>query len=300
MAITVDTSKAQITTNHSSASAQVFFSKSSASRLVCTHLKHNFVPGLSLADIAANSKDAFSMTATVPVDVPIAETDTFKKWNFGFIQFQKISALTLYYAGASNSDGELSIHGNMSPAMSNNHGRDHFNDPNPPWLKVDTLGHLVYDSKTGLVTCKMGDHPMCGVTNELTNTKTSRPNYLRRMIDSRSFHTVFSALDPSGKYLHLSHVTWVCQWDYEFQWKSGSMISASKATSGHTNFKMDTPKSGMPADKSIVNFLAAPKSAPKLGTNEQSVALQSAVIGPPTRIDQSSYFGSVPANFWTS
>lgn len=300
MAIVVDTAKAKITTSHASAVADVFFSKTSASKLVVTHLKHNFVPGTTLSDVAANSKDAFSITATVPVDVPASDTETLKKWNFGFIQFQKISALTLYYAGASGSDGELSIHGNMSPAMSSNHGRDHFGDPNPPWLKVDTLGHLVFDSKAGLVTCKMGDHPMCGVTNELTNLKTSRPNYLRRMIDSRSFHTVFSALDPAGNYHHMAHVTWSCQWDYEFQWKAGSIVSATKTTSTHSAFKMDTPKSGLPADKSVVTFLAAPKSAPKLGTNEQSVALQSAVIGPPTRIDQNTYFGSVPVNFWTA
>lgn len=301
MAIQVDRSKAKIVLKDAAkAKTAAHFPRNSISKLVCTHLTNGFMPGNTMIDIANGSSDAFTATATVPISVPAADVGQLANWNFGFIQFQKIGSLTLYYSGSTSSGGEVIIQGNIPPAMANNHGRDHVKDPNPPWLRVNTKGDQVYDAKTGLVTVVMGDHPMCGVTNELTNKKTNRTNYLRRMVDQRTFHTIFSSLDPQGNYDHLAYFKWVANWDYEFQWKGGSMIGASKAVGTlSVGFTADAPKSGKPTDSEVVKLLANPKTSVKLGTNEQSAALQNSLFGPPNRLDELQHSAGVASNFWT-
>jgi hypothetical protein len=158
----------------------------------------------------------------------------------------------------------------------------------------------VYDAKTKSVSVTMGDHPMCGVANEITNKKTNRSNYLRRIVDERVFHTIFSALDPQGGYQHLAYFKWTANWDFEFQWKSGSMIGVSKASSAsNVGCHFDPPALGKPTDSEVVKLLASPKTAVKLGTNEQSAALLNSLIGPPNRLDNPSHSSGVAQNFWT-
>ncbi len=299
MAITVDSSKAKITIKDAAkAKPDVLISKTPGSNFVCTHLTNGFIPGISLTNVSAS--DAFSASATVPVDVPAADKATLKSWNFGFIQFQRIGALTLYYSGPYTERGEVIIQANLAPALPNDHGRDHFNDPNPPWLRVGTTGDLVFSAATGLVTVQMGDHPMCSVGTEMNNTQTGYTNYLRRMIDSRSFHTVFCALDPQGNFQHLAHFKWSTNWDFEFQWSGGSMLSKSKTVgNGQTGFTVEQPKLGAPTDSKVLRLLKDPKSAVKLGTNEQSAALKNSIIGPPNRLESKAYNGVVPTNFWS-
>ncbi len=298
MTIKVDSGKAKITlADTAKAKPDVLISKTFGTNFACSHLTNGFVPGITLANVSAT--DAFTATATVPVDVPAADLATLKLWNFGFIQFQRIGALTLYYSGQYSERGEIIVQANLAPAMGNSHGRDHSYDPNPPWLRVGTSGDLVFNAATGLVTVKTGDHPMCRVGTEIKNTKTGYTNYLRRLIDARTFHTIFAALDPNGKYHHLAHFKWTVNWDFEFQWSGGSMIGKSKAAgAGQTGFTADAPQSGAPADSKVLAMLKDPKMAAKLGTNEQSAALKNAINGPPNLIESSTYNGFVPANFW--
>jgi len=296
MAITVDAAKAKITiSNAAKAKPSVFALGGGSVTGFNTHLTNGFVPGNSGQAVRAG--DAFTATATVPVAVGAGDQADLKNWNFGFIQFQTIGSLTLYYTGAYKDRGETIVQAHVPPAMVANPGRDHMNDPNPPWLRVGTTGDLVFNKATGLASVTMGDHPMCMVGKDRMNGKSTYYNYLRRVSDVRTFHTIFSARDPAGTFQHLAHFVWSVTWDYEFQWK-GSGTAVSFTPVGGTGFKMGQPAAGAPAEKTIVPFLKNPVAAPKLGTNEQNGALLSALKGSPTKLESAAYFGTVPDNFW--
>lgn len=296
MAITIDSANAKIAIiNGNKPRPAAFLLKTDNSWIVNTHLTHGFAPGSSRAAITAS--DAFTATATVPLTVPAADAGTLKNWSFGFIQFQRISSLVLYYAGCYPTQGETIIQAQMPPAMTTNLGRDHSNDPNPPWLRVGTDGDKVFNSTTKLVTVTMGDHPMCAVGTERKNTKSSYNNYLRKFCDGRTFVTVFTARDPQGNYQHLAHFQWEVTWDLEFQW-SGWGTQLGCKTLSQNKFTMGAVKAGAPTDKHIVPFLADPSKAPKLGTNEQNAALLAAIKGAPNIIYNDPYVGAVPDDFW--
>ena len=300
MAITVDAANAKIVLKDGNKLRPAAFilnvgANTSQAYIVNTHLTNGFIPGSTRATI--NAADAFSATATVPLTVPTADMATLKDWNFGFIQFQKISSLTLYYAGSHTDKGELLMEVNRSPAMTHTEGRDHSGDPNPPWLRVGTSGDAVFNPATKLVTVQMGDHPMCVVGGKWKNTKTTYDNYLRKLCDARTFTTIFSARDPQGHYHHLAHFQWQATWDFDFRWLGGG-DGLQGMPSAQNRFSMGAVTMGGPKAKSLLPFLADPKAAPKLGTNQQNAALLAAVQGPPTLIENSTYFGSVPDNFW--
>jgi hypothetical protein len=143
----------------------------------------------------------------------------------------------------------------------------------------------------------MGDHPMCVVSSERKNSKTTNYNYLRSLCDARTFYTVFSARDPQGNYQHLAHFQWDATWDFQFQW-SGWGSNLSSIASAQTGFKLGPVTAGAPTAKSLAPLLKDPTNAEKLGTNEQNQALLAALKGAPTMIENSTYFGTVPDNFW--
>lgn len=297
MAITVDAANAKITIKNAAKAVPSIFAMTAGSNIgINTHLTNDFVAGTSKQAIRAT--DAFTATATVPLTVPAADQADLKNWNFGFIQFQTISSLTLYYAGSSRDRGETIIQAHIPPALTASTGRDHFNDPNPPWLRVGTTGDVVFKKASGLVSVDMGDHPMCLVGTDRKNSKSTYYNYLRRLSDIRTFHTIFSARDPKGTYQHLAHFKWTVTWDFDFQWKSSGTAVMFTPNAG-TGFKMGQVTAGTPTDKTSVKFLNDPNAAPKLGTNEQNAALLAALKGAPTKLESETYFGTVPENFWT-
>jgi len=301
MAISIDATNAKITIKNNGPEPvpKAFLMQTPDSYIVNTHLTNGFSPGSNKAAITAT--DAFTATATVPLTVPAADAGTLKDWNFGFIQFQKIGSLAFYYAAPTSGGGEVSVYVNLAPALTSNIGRDHSKDPNPPWLRKDTTGDKVFNATTKLVTVTMGDHPMCVVGGQRTNSTTKSQNYLRKLSDGRTFYSLFSARDPQGNYQHLAWFKWSVSWEFEFQWA----FDAARLTStggANTSFSMGNPILGAPDAKSakeIQGFLKEPHLAVKLGSDEQDKALLNAMNGAPDRTDNATYFGSVPDNFWT-
>lgn len=264
--------------------------------LVNAHLSNNFELGATSVTGGA-AKDAWQAVGKVGVTAGAADAAELARWNFGFVQFQKINTLALYYNGSRRSGGGLVIEAHRPPALATTSGRDcGVGDPNPPWLRVGTGGATRVDVAKGVATAEAGDHPMLLVGTKRQNAKTASTNYLSKLIDDRQFVTVFSARDPQGVYTHLAHFAWGVVWDFDFVWMGGQ---PSHVRQGPTRFTMGPVVAGPPTHPSVAGFLANPAAAVKLGTAEQRSALQNAINGPPTRTDSEDPIGAYPDDFYT-
>ena len=264
--------------------------------LVNAHLSNNFDAGATRIS-GAKMGDAWHAVGKVGVGVSPGDAAELAQWNFGFIQFQKINALTLYYNGTTRSGGGLVVQVHLPPAMSRTLGRDSgAKDPNPPWLRMGTAGTLTVDIAKGVATAETGDHPMVLVATDLQNRKTVSANYLSQLVDDRQFVTVFSARDPQGVYTHLAHFAWSVVWDFNFVWANSA---PRPRPGGPTRFKMGPVVLGAPTDPSVAGFLSNPAAGAKLGTSEQQAALISSIDAPPpNRIDSEDPIGNYPDDFY--
>jgi hypothetical protein len=304
MAVVVNTGTAKLKIDKAKVTpdVHVFPTGLTSDPVVNAHLTNNFTPGTA-GPTGAQVKDAWTITGTVSVSAGPGDAAELAKWQFGFIQFQKINALNLYYNGQSRSQGGILITAQIPPALSNNPGRDHADkDPNPPFMRVGTAGNLTVDTTKGLATAEVGDHPMLLAKTKMMNDKTGYTNYLAQLVDNRDFVTAFVARDPAGTYQYLSHVAWILVWNYTFTWKGGLPIK-SKVTAGGkggvgTNFDM-TEATGKPTQTWVQKMLTDPAAVAKLGTAEQNAALKAAVNGPPTRQDFPDPVGHFPDNFFS-
>ncbi len=265
--------------------------------LVNAHLSNNFDAGATSITGAA-AGEAWHAVGKVGVGVGPGDAAELAQWNFGFLQFQKINALTLYYNGATRNGGGLVVQAHFPPALGRASGRDSGTlDPNPPWLRVGTAGTLTVDVAKGVATAETGDHPMVLVGSRRQNAKTASTNYLSQLVDDRQFVTVFSARDPQGVYTHLAHFAWSVVWDFNFVWVDSE---PRPRRGGPTRFTMGPVVLGPPTDPSVTGFLANPAAAVKLGTSEQRAALLSAINAPPpNRIDSEDPIGAYPDDFYT-
>lgn len=264
---------------------------------VNAHLGSNFAAATT-SIAGATAGDAWHAVGQVGVVVGPGDAAEVAQWNFGFLQFQKINALALYYNGATRNGGGLVVQAHLPPALGRASGRDSgATDPNPPWLRLGTAGNLTVNVAKGVATAEAGDHPMVRVGTQRQNKKTVSTNYLSQLVDDREFVTVFSARDPQGVYTHLAHFAWSVVWDFNFVWADSQ---PRPRPGGRTRFTMGPVVLGAPTHPWVVNFLGDPAAAFKLGTSEQRAALIGAVSGsPPCRIDSEDPIGSYPADFFT-
>ena len=264
--------------------------------LVNAHLGNNFELGSNTVT-GGTAGDAWHAVGKVGVAAGPGDAAELALWNFGFFQFQKINALTLYYNGSSRSSGGLVVQAHLPPALRTTAGRDSGDsDPNPPWSRVGTAGTLAVNVAKGVATAETGDHPMLLVGTKRENFKNHSPNYLSQLVDDRQFVTVFSARDPQGVYTHLAHFAWGVVWDFNFVWTDSQ---PSPRRGGPTRFTMGPVALGAPTDPWVTRLLGDPARAVKLGTAEQRAALLAAILGPPTRFDSEDPIGSYPDNFYT-
>jgi hypothetical protein len=301
MAITLNESTAKVTLDKAKAvpTIHVFPTGATSDPVVNSHLTNNFVAGNS-GPGGVKAADAWTAEGTVDVAAGPADQTELAKWHFGFIQFQKINALTLYYNGQSKSQGGIIIQAHIPPALSNSSGRDHADkDPNPPWMRVNTAGNSTVDTNKGIATAKVGDHPMLVAGTKQMNGKTGYMNYLSQLVDNRSFVTAFVARDPQGVYRYLSYVEWTAVWNFTFTWRGG-LPTALKVTGADvgTNFDMKAAVAGKPPHAWVKNFLSDPAAVAKLGTSEQNAALKAAINGPPTRQDLPDPAANYSDNFY--
>jgi hypothetical protein len=302
MAITLNASTAKVTLDKAKAvpTLHVFPTGATSDPVVNSHLTNNFVAGNS-GPGGVKAADAWTAEGTVAVAAGPADQAELAKWHFGFIQFQKINGLTLYYNGQSRSQGGVIIQAHIAPALSNSSGRDHADkDPNPPWMRVGTAGNLTVDATKGVATAKVGDHPMLVAGTKQMNGKTGYMNYISQLVDDRSFVTAFVARDPQGVYQYLSYVEWNVVWNFTFTWRGG-LPTPSKGTTGAvaTNFDMKAAVAGKPPQSWLKSFLSDPNAVVKLGTAEQNAALKAAINGPPNRLDLPDPAANYSDNFYT-
>ena len=264
---------------------------------VNAHLGSNFAAAAT-SIAGATAGDAWHAVGRVGVVVGPGDAAEVAQWDFGFLQFQKINALTLYYNGATRNGGGLVVQAHLPPALGRGSGRDSgASDPNPPWLRLGTAGSLTVNVAKGVATAEAGDHPMVRVGTKRRNNKTASTNYLSQLVDDRDFVTVFSARDPQGVYTHLAHFAWGVVWDFNFVWADSQ---PRPRPGGARRFTMGPVVLGAPAHPWVANFLGNPALAAKLGTSEQNAALISAINAPPpNRFDGEDPIGSYPDNFYT-
>jgi hypothetical protein len=243
---------------------------------------------------------AFAWSATGEVGVTAGPSDAAElaKWNFGFIQFQKVKRVNLFYAGNVRSDGGIAIQVHLPPALASTHGRDcaTSTDANAPWMFPGTTGDKTFNAPRGVAVCPTGDHPQLGANPILMNTKTGFRNFLFHLIDDREFVSVFSASDPDGNFQHFAHFDWSVLWEFRFIWRPGTVPLAIRE--GSTSFKMGSVVKGPPTKPEIQSFLNNLGSARRLGTPDLTGAIRAAVIGPPNRVDTEERFGIIPPNFF--
>src|SRR5437016_2396482 len=81
------------------------------SPLVAWHL----TTGFNATD-PTKSSASWTATGSVGVDVPAADQPLLAKWNFGFMQYMKLTTFTCTYAGRRPQDGGILIDAAKSPA----------------------------------------------------------------------------------------------------------------------------------------------------------------------------------------
>ena len=213
---------------------------------------------------------AFNATGQVKVTAPPAELKT---WKFGFIQFQKILALTLNYGGGFVSDDSIGLFVNQPPALPQSLALDS-RSASTPFTSADP-----FFIDQGKVTNSMGDHPALRAPASLTNLHSGRINNLSSLTDHREFWTIYTALDPAGKFQYLAHFHWVLKYSFLFE-----MADTLKMKLSQSSIDFGTPKLGPPTEPELAGLLARP--VPPQANDLMLAGLRAAVLGGlPNRMD---------------
>jgi hypothetical protein len=300
--VEVDASSVKITFNTSTAVPDVYvypFTFPSQDPVVNTNLTNGFNGGSTPQNTTAT--DAWTATAEVNVNLDPA-TDTSKLPNiiFGFIQFEKINQVNLYYAGRVKREGGIIIQAGVPPALPRKFGTDWNQSPTHilPWVRWFP-GDQAYKPARKVAEVTMGDHPQMRAKAVLDNDKTRYPNFLFKFIDDRQFLTVFAVKFPRDVYQFLAYFEWSVVWSYEFGWKHGLPIKIKGPT---TSFKCPTgtvTTGKLPIPPLSVSQVLNPTTIPVLGTPELTQAIQASVANkvPPNRSDELERFGVMPGSF---
>ena len=213
---------------------------------------------------------AFNATGQVKVTGSPAELAAFK---FGFIQFQKINALNLKYGGGFVTNDSIGLFVNQPPALPQSLALDS-RSSFTPFTSADA-----FFMDQGKVTNAMGDHPALRAPASLTNLHSGRINFLSSLDDQREFWTVFTAVDPSGKFQHLAHFHWVLKYNFLFEMTDKLQVKLSLSS-----IDFGTPKLGPPTEPELAGLLANP--IPPQANDLMLGAIRASVLGGlPNRLD---------------
>lgn len=258
---------------------------------VISHLTRNF----RVVTTGITASSALLAVGKVKVSVPSAADPELALWSFGFIQFQRVNEIRFTYQGRTAKDGFILLEPDRPPAMSRKLALDSF-DAFPPWTNsAPKGGTAVFQPATGEVICRTGDHPMASVGGTLMNVKTGFPNHLSHWVDDREFWTVFSAIDPNGRFVHLAHFHWAVRWECEFVWRQSLPV----VTTRRMPFIRDAIFLGPPKEPFLQSLLANPKG-PQANTICGLAIKQTGSrsgIGTPNRSDEA--VGSTDPLFFT-
>jgi hypothetical protein len=230
--------------------------------------------------------DAINFIATVKATTTEAE---FNDWHFGFLQYQELEFLGMFYAGPKRQAGQISLLIGRPPALAGNLHLDSEPDFEPWTHSFDAT------LSGGKITAISGDHPASRAPRRMTNNKTNAHNFLFHLVDVRRFWTVFSAADPAGDLHHLAHVEWKLRYDFQFVWRNGQpAVHQNRST-----FSAGRSVSGAPAEESLKALLKNP-AAPHANPEVRKAIRNSVLGGPPNRSDKAErIYHNLPRHFYT-
>ncbi len=246
----------------------------------------NLSKGFSVNGDTEAFNPAISINGTVQVS--FGSRPELDRWKFGFIQIHRINKLDMFYAGKNRSDGSITIQVAESPVMTQKLCLD--SEPEfTPWTHSNDF--FVTEGKVANFSV---DHPASKAGFDRGNRLKQRTNFLFHLIDSRDLWTVFTALDPEGKFTHLAHVHWRLEYNFMFEWRNGKpQVKSDKSSFPKPNaFAL-----GAPTDAGLASLLAKP--VPPHANEMTRKAIQLAIGGvPPNRTDHETRFGNVPPDFY--
>lgn len=212
----------------------------------------------------------------------------FKTWKFGFLQFQQVEFLGIFYAGPKRDSGQIVLLVHKPPALPKTLHLDSEDAFSPFTHSFDAT------LSAGKITAVSGDHPASRAPRTMTNTVTNAVNYLFHMKDIRRFWTVLTALDPTGGYHHLAHVDWKLRYDFQFVWRNGQPQIHKNASS----FSAGESVLGPPPDANLQALLKQP-AAPHSNEAVRKALTHTVLQGRPNRSDNAQrIFNNLPRDFF--
>lgn len=258
--------------NEASAKIQVSYQGASPNMYIGNEaITFHLTRGYIIEGNTATFNDAVNFIGTVQA---VTKPKEFTAWKFGFLQFQKVESLKIFYAGPKRKAGQLYLLIDRAPALSSPIQLDSEKEFDP-WT------HSFDATLSGTkITAISGDHPASRAPKKMTNSKTNAYNYLFHLIDDRMFWTVFTAQNPAGEFHHLAHVSWKVRYDFKFVWRNGAPVVHHNAS----RFWCNKSKLGAPSAQGLTSLMRNP--VPPYANSEVRNAIKKTVLGgPPNRFD---------------
>ena len=284
MAVSVDAKSATLTLSTANARPDVAVR---ATSVVC-HLTQGFDANEHFDPTKPNvSRLAWTCTGKVRVSKGAGETLT--GWEFGFIQFQKVNSISMFYAGKTASAGAIVIQAHEPPIMPQKTALDSFVGFSP-WTKASPR----FKATGNEIEYGTGDHPMLAAGFSRKNRTTNQDNFLFHLINDREFFTIMSARDPDGKLTHLRNFRWTLRYDFKFNWRGGMPMRVASASA----IQFDAVQNGAPSAPELSGMLADP-IGPFANDLGAAAILHSVTTSNPTnRKDLPQRFVNVPHDFF--
>ena len=284
MAVAVDAKSASITLAKDKAQPDVAVRSGG---IVC-HLTNGFDPNEQF-DPTKPNRSRLAWSATGKLKLTKAAADSLTGWEFGFIQFQKVNAISFFYAGKTASAGSIIIHAHEPPLLPQKTALDSFVGFSP-WTKNTPR----FKATGNDIECETGDHPMMAAGFSRKNRKTNQDNFLFHVIDDREFFTVLSARDPAGKLTHLRNFHSHLRYDFQFNWRANNPVKRTNTSS----ITFGTILDGPPTAAELSGMIADPIGPFANDLCTTSVLHAVTTSNPTNRNDLDRRFVNVPPDFF--
>lgn len=254
------------------------------SQVAVANLTHNFNPDPTKVDWA------FELLGHVKV--ALGAGDNLASHTFGFVQYLRHKFTGIFYAGRRRQEGSIGML--LDPVITTAYLLDCSPATRRPFMWLPAP-RSTFDSGSGEVTARMGDHPVLSIKQRDHNVTTGVDNYLYQIVDDREAWSVFTVLGPSGTFQHLAHVHWTLRYEFRLVWRGGTPVVDDRS-----RFHMDPAAAGAPKDANLAPVLALLSASQLPIANEQTrKALRLVVVPPnPHRSDNPGWFAGVPQDFY--
>jgi hypothetical protein len=281
MSISVQTNSAKIALRTSGARPNVHIGPQN---VIC-HLSQGFNPG------NPDGVQGYAFEAEGEVGVNKGRNDSWAGWDFGFVQIARAKDISFYYAGKRPSDGSITIHAHLPPALPYSLVLDTELEISP-WTRKPPR----YKHSSPNVSCLTGDHPAVRAGRELANRKTNQANYLYHIVNECEFWTIFSYHDPVSKPHCLAHFSWRLRYDIKFSWSGGE----PRRGNSKPLLSFGPVVKGLPADPGVRQLIENPVTYKSFNVMVRQAISYALLSGPrENREDHPERYANVPGNFYT-